>query len=367
MVRHPYLQQIKGIYFHDFADGIGRLKMTLYNYMARGFDLHSSDTVKAMNEFMGSLETANHLIYKEDIKNKGTKEEKEYWAKKIEGVEASAFVKMKEEETVGKENTVFLNQMMERLQTNLSNKEEVGKILADMKAWKHANRPDMKKMTEQVEAIYKSFDNTDTDDAIAKYKKEMKEKLAVSKEQLKSNFGVLADFLFVEAFENMHYFYMSSADHLQKLVEHSRIKGVHPVIVDCADELLKYIKTPGGVIDNNQHGILGYSDDAYFIHSLISALQMEGVVNTHSWNINWIKINAGAEVVFNLVGNHIRNLLDHNIATYCQQLVQKHNPGAAQQAGGHQQQMDELQKAKDDVWKAKLMSLETSMIQNPVW
>jgi hypothetical protein len=364
---HPYLQQIKGIRFNDFADGIGRLKMTLFNYMARDFNLHGSDTVKAMNEFMGSLETANHLIHKEDIKNKGSEADKDYWINKIQGVEASAFDKMKEEERIGKENTEFMNQLFARLQSNLNNKNEVAKILAEMKAWKHADRPDMKMMTAQVEAIYRSFENTETDDAITKYRKEIEQKLAVSKDQLKHNFGALADFLFASAFENMRYFFLSSSDHLQKLLQLGRSQDAHPVITDCANELLQYIKTPGGVIDNNQYGILGYSDDAYFIHSIISALQQEGMINTQSWNIDWIRINAGSDVVFNIVGHHIKNQLDQNIYNYCQQLVQKYAPQQVQQPLSHQQQIDALQKAKDDVWKTKLMSLETAMIQNPVW
>jgi hypothetical protein len=355
---HPYLQQIKGIHFNDFADGIGRLKMTLYNYMARDFDLQGSDTVRAMNEFMGSLETANHLVYNEDIKNKGTEADKDYWVNKIESTEASAFDKMKEEERISKENTVFLNQQMEKIQINLQNKEAIGQILTEMKGWKYADRPDMKKITAQVEAIYKSFGDTNMNDAIAKYRDEMQQKLITSKEQLKSGFGVLADLLFAAAFENMEYFFLSSADHLQKLLQLSHEPGTHPIITDCANELVNYIKTPGGIIDNNQYGILGYSDDAYFIHSIISALQMEGVVNTHSWNINWVKINAGIEVVFNLAGNHIKNILDQNIAAYCQQLVQKYAP----QQTSQQQQSDALQKARDDVWQAKLMSLRTSMI-----
>lgn len=365
---HPYLQQIKGIRFDDFPGGVGRLKMTLFNYMARDFDMQDMDMVRSMNEFMGSLETANHLIHTENIKEKGSAEDKDYWINSIQKTEATAFDKMKEAELIGKECTAFLNQKMEEIQKNLNNKNEMERILAEMKAYKYADRPDMKKITAQVEKIYESFGNAETDDAISRYKKEMQQKLVDSKSQLKNNFGVLADFLFAAAYDNMQYFFLSSADQLQHLLQLSRQQGVHPVVTDCANELLQYIRTPGGVIDNNQYGILGYSDDAYFIHSLVSALQQDGVINTQDWNIDWVKINAGAEVVFNMTGNHIRNMLDQNINTYCQQLVQKYSqPQASQQQPSEQEQLDALQKAKDDVWKAKIMSLQTSMIHTPVY
>jgi TIR domain len=363
---HPYLSKIKGISFKDFNDGLGRLKMVLLNYMTRDFNMQDNESIRLMNEFMGTLETANHLIHKEDIKNKGSEEEKDFWVKKVQDTHDASYDKLKEEESIGKEVTAFLNIQMTELQSGLNNKNIVGKVLTEMKAYKYAGRPDMKKFIDQVESIYKSFENTDTDDAIVKYKKEMEEKLKSSEQQLKSSFGILADFLFTAAFENMRYFYLSSADHLEKLLQLSRQAGVHPLVADCANELLLYIKTPGGVIDNNQYGILGYADDAYFIQSILANLHQAGVVDTAAWNIDWVKANAGSEVVFNLVGNGIKEQLDNNINAYCQQLLQKYNPQAVQQQN-LQQEEEKLQQMKDDVWKAKLMSLQTSMIFNPVY
>lgn len=176
--------------------------------------------------------------------------------------------------------------------------------------------------------------------------------------------GWLADLLFAPAYENASYFFLSSADHLQKLIQLSQQASIHPVVADCAEELLKYIKTPGGVIDNNQYGILGYADDAYFIQTMLANLQQEGLVDTSSWSIDWNKIAAGSEFVFNLVGQPVKTILDQNIVQFCQALVAKHTPQvAARQPISHEQQLADLQKAKDDLWKAKLMSLQTSMIQ----
>lgn len=363
---HPYLCRIKGIGFKDFSDGLGRLKMVMLNYMTRDFDMQDNESIKLMNEFMGTLETASHLVQKENIKLNGTAEEKEYWINKVMSTHDASYEKLKAEETTGKEVTIFLNEKMEQIQYSLNDKKALGVILQQMKDYKHAARPDMQKFTAQVEAIYNSFDEHKGDDAITVYKIEMTEKLKTSEQQLKSNFGLLADFLFAAAFENMQYFFLSSADHLKKLVELGQQPGAHPLISDCATELLQYIKTPGGVIDNTQYGILGYADDAYFIQSMLANLHQAGVVDSTSWNIDWNKITAGSEVVFNIIGNGIKEQLDNNINAYCQQLIEKYNPQAAQQQD-LQQQEEKLQQMKDDVWKAKLMSLETSMIHNPIY
>lgn len=363
---HPYLGQIKGIGFKDFNDGVGRLKMVLLNYMTRDFNMQDNDSIKLMNEFLGTLETASHLVHNQDIKEKGTDAEKDFWVNKVKQTHDASYEKLKEEESIGREVTGFLNEKMEQIQQNLNDKKALGNVLQQMKAFKHAARPDMQKFIVQVEAIYNSFEEPVTDNTIKEYRAAMEAKLVQSKQQLKNSFGILADFLFTTAFENMQYFYFSSADHLEKLQALANKPGVHPLIKDCADELLHYIKTPGGVIDNDQYGILGYADDAYFIQSLLANMQQGGVIDTTGWNIDWDKIAAGSEVVFNIIGNGIKEQLDNNITAYCQQLLAKYDPRAADQQPTIQEE-EKLQQMKDDVWKAKLMSLQTSMIHNPVW
>ena len=365
---HPHLRQIKGISFKDFTDGLGRLKMVLFNYMAHDFNLHDSEHVKSLNEFMGTLETAAHLIHKENIKETGSEQDKDFWVKKIEDTHDASYEKLKAEEAIGKEIMAFLNEKLSQIQAGLNDKTRIHSILEEMKAHKYAGRPDMKKIIDQVQTIYNSFSSNETDDAVARYKKEMEVKLASSKQQLKNSMGWLADLLFAPAYENASYFFLSSADHLHNLIQLSQQAGIHPVVADCAEELLKYIKTPGGVIDNNQYGILGYADDAYFIQTMLANLQQEGLVDTSGWHIGWNKIAAGSEFVFNLVGLPIKTILDQNIVQFCQALVAKHSPQATtQQPISHDQQLADLQKVKDDLWKAKLMSLQTSMIQSPVW
>lgn len=365
---HPYLRQVKGIGFADFNDGLGRLKMVLFNYMARDFDLHDSEHIRLMNEFMGTLETAAHLIHKENIKETGREQDKDFWVKKIEATHDSSYEKLKAEEAVGKEMMAFLNEKMSQLQSGPDDKNKVKQVLEEMEAHKYSGRPDMKKFIEQVQMIYKSFDANNTVGVIGVYKKEMESKLESSKQQLKNSMGWLADMLFGQAFENTTYFFLSSADHLQMLEKLAHQPGVHPVVADCSEELMKYIKTPGGVIDNNQYGILGYADDAYLIHSLLANLQQEGIIDTSAWDIDWNKIAAGSEFVFNLVGQHIKATLDQNIIHFCQALVAKYSQQvSAPEAVSDEQRLDDLQKAKDDLWKAKLISLETAMIHHPVY
>ena len=64
-----------------------------------------------------------------------------------------------------------------RYRHSLKDKNALGNILQQMKDYKHAARPDMQKFITQVEAIYNSFENTDKDDTLCGYRKEMEEKL----------------------------------------------------------------------------------------------------------------------------------------------------------------------------------------------
>lgn len=111
---------------------------------------------------------------------------------------------------------------------------------------------------------------------------------------------------------------------------------------------------------------MGYADDAYFIQSLLANMQQGGVIDTSGWNIDWNKIASGSEAVFNIIGNGIKEHLDNSITVYCQQLLAKYDSQVAGQQAGTQEE-EKLQQMKDDLWKAKLMSLQTSMIHNPVW
>lgn len=363
---HPYLRQVKGIDFKDYDDGMGRLKMVLFNYMARDFDLQGSDSIRLLNEFLGALETANHLIHQQNIKETGSATEKEFWVKKIQDTHDASYEKLKAEYELGQELMKFLNEKMDQLQSAPGDRDIVATVLKELKEHPHAARPDMKKFIEQTQRIYDGFDRSAPSEAVAIYRRSMQEKLAASKQQLKDNMGWLADMLFAAAYENASYFFLSSADHLQNLLTISKEPGSHPVVADCANELLKYIQTPGGVIDNEQYGILGYADDAYFIQNLLAQLQQENLVNTNGWNIDWTRIAAGAEFVFNLIGQNLRAILDQNIAQFTQAMVAKY--GAAQQPNSpvtREQQLADLQKAKDDLWKAKLMSLQSSMIHIP--
>jgi hypothetical protein len=183
---HPHLRQVKGINFKDFNDGLGRLRMVLFNYMARDFNLHDSDHVKSLNEFMGTLETASHLVHNENIKEKGSEDDKDFWVKKVGDTHDASYEKLKIEEAIGKEMMAFLNEKMSQIQAGLNDKKQIQQVLDEMKAHKYAGRPDMKKIIDQVQTICNSFDDNNTNDAVAGYKKQMEIKLGSSRQQLKT-------------------------------------------------------------------------------------------------------------------------------------------------------------------------------------
>lgn len=347
---HSYLKEIKGIGFADMQDGIGRLKIVLLNYMMAGFNMHQGDSAKKLNEFLGSLETAAYLTQTQNIKETGTEAEKDFWINKVTSTHSAAEQHLREEQEKGKQISEFLNEKMACLQVNLHNQQACNQILSEMKAFAHAQHPVMQSFIQRVQDICKSFKK---DDPIEKYKQAIESKIPSSFQQLKTSFGwIIPESVFKSSFDNLSYFISSSAYCLQQLQWLSEQTNAHPVIGDCAAILIQYIQTPGGVIDNSQYGILGYADDAYLIHSLVTALQNEGVITTAGWNINWVTVNTGCTIAFSLIGANIKQQLDNDIAAFCQAMVNKYNPQH------QQQQYDQLQKAKDDLWRAKLISLQ---------
>ncbi len=159
---HPYLKNIKGIGFQDFSNGLNRLKMVVLNYMSKDFNMQHNDGIKEMNEFLGIIETTNHLIFNQNIKFSGTEEEKEYWITKIKEVEQNSYAKLKNEETIGNEIMQFLNEKMPILEANLNNKEIVQTILSEMESHQYAAKPQMKVIIDHVVNIAESFNSNET-------------------------------------------------------------------------------------------------------------------------------------------------------------------------------------------------------------
>lgn len=142
--------------------------------------MQDNGSIKLMNEFLGTPETASHLVHKENIKEKGTETEKDFWVNKVMQTHGVSYEKLKEEESIGREVMKFLNQKMEEILQNLNDKQALKNILSQMKAYEHAARPDMQKFIVQAEAIYNSFQEPVSDNTIKNYRKEMEEKLVQS-------------------------------------------------------------------------------------------------------------------------------------------------------------------------------------------
>lgn len=154
---NPYLNKIKGIGFQDFSNGLNRLKMVIVNYMTGDFNMQNNEGIKEMNEFLGIIETTNHLIHNENIKFSDKEEEKEYWINKIKEIEQKSYAKLKNTETIGNEILQFLGEKMPILESNLDNKERVQSILSEMENHEHAAEPQMEVFINHVKSILSSF------------------------------------------------------------------------------------------------------------------------------------------------------------------------------------------------------------------
>jgi len=354
--RHLYLKQIKGIEFQDFTIGIARLKMVLLNYMSETLDMATADGLKLMNEYMGSIEATNHLIYKEKIKNSDREADKDFWINEINTNSEKAYDKLKIREKINIEIQAFMDKKMQELQLDLDNKVAVENILRQMKAYKFAGEPFMVKTINHVENIYESLVKESQNNPIDKYRSDMLVKLEQSAPQIKTSLGLLSGLFFPAIYENLRYYFIESASLLQNLLNYSKTDNVPPVVKECVDFLIKYIKTPGGVVDNSQFGIFGYADDAYFIYSITDNLVKGNIITA---DVDWGKINEGITYSFNFLGIQVKQYLDNYIGNYVTQLNTIYYPQAAQQAQQQYIQMEKqrLAKHRDEMLSAKLQSI----------
>jgi hypothetical protein len=145
---------------------------------------------------------------------------------------------------------------MAELQENLNNRERCLEILAELKAHRHAGRAGMPQIIAHVERICASFAKDEPDRRIAQYRRELETQCEESIQYMKKTVGWLTGSLFDQTYENLRYFYLRSADHLEML-NHPDARQIHPMVDRMADDLLRYIQTPGGSIHNQMGGILG--------------------------------------------------------------------------------------------------------------
>lgn len=355
----PEVKKIKGINFADIKDGLGRLKMVLVNYQSRNFGLDSDEAIVAMNDFMGALETANYLVQKQDIKNTGSEADKDFWVDKIGKTHDESYEKLSELTRIGKETESFLKLKMADLQMNINNREQCLRILQEMEAFPYSDQAGMPVFIEQVRKICESFNTHQPNAAIEKFRAELQQKTDEAYDLMKKTTGWLVGDLFDSSFDQLRYFYCRAADHLEFLDNIGKDGTANPAITTASADLLRYIQTPGGIIDNNEYGIVGYTDDVYLIHSILLGFQQSGLVDLTALETDWDKLNAGAETAFTFIDANLRQRLEQEASAYFNGLF----AAADQQTESENDRAyADLEKARDDLWRAKLTGLEGDML-----
>lgn len=354
--RFRSLKGIKSISFQDFEGGLGRLKMVLLYYMGTRFEMHLEEGFQHMNEFISALEASDYLVRKQNIKETGSEADKDYWVAKIKEVHAKSYERLMELQQIGNEVQAFLNAKMNELGENLQNRQRCLEILAELRAHRYAGRAGMPQIIAQVEKICASFDTDAPDRRIADFRQQLETQCEESIAFMKKSTGWLLGGLLDQTYDNVRYFYLRSADHLEML-NHPDSRRLHPLINRLADDLLRYIQTPGGIIDNKLYGILGYTDDATLIHSMLIALGREGLIDLDATQTDWQRIDAGAETAWSMLDASLKTRMEEEIAAYYGGLEQEFFPERAQQ-----RQWADVQRGREQIWQAKLEGMRGDLL-----
>ena len=364
-LNHDLVKSYKYISFSDFKLGMDHLKTTLTIYFGKLTNTFVPEVEESLNEIKSIIETGDHLIQREKIKDTGTESEKDFWVEQVNkklGASSENTRKLEKELAIMKEIVAFHDDKMSDYQTYMGSKAECGRILNEIAQFKYAAHPFMQDFISLVKSSYNSFDIENADETITDFNQLLEEKLNASVYAFQQYFGFQGH-LFYPSFDNISYFFRSSVHSLRQLNQYSKQANIHPVVADCVGELLRYIKTPGGVIDNSQYNILVLADDAHFIHSLVAYLQRGGVINAISWGIDYNKVEAGSNMVFSIAGWQFKYQMDNNINGLCQTLQAKYNPQhAIQQA--HQEEHNGLEKIKDSISASMMMSKTYGIISS---
>jgi hypothetical protein len=360
--RFASLKGVKSISFQDFETGLGRLKMVLIYYMGTRFEMHLEEGFQHMNEFISALEASDYLVRKQNFKETGSEDDKDYWVSKIKEVHAKSYERMTELQQIGNELQAFLTTIMNELEENLNNRQRCLEILAELRAHRYAGRVGMPQFIEHVERICTSFEKDAPDQRIAAFRQQLETQCDESIAFMKKSVGWLLGGMLDQTYDNVRYFYLRSADHLEML-NHPDSRRIHPLIDRLADDLLRYIQTPGGIIDNKLYGILGYSDDATLIHSMLIALGQEGLIDLEAIKTDWQRINAGAETAWSMLGASLKTRMEEETAAYYSGLVQEFFPERVQA-----RQWADVQRGQEQIWQAKLEGLRGDLLyRNTSW
>ncbi len=138
---------------------------------------------------------------------------------------------------------------------------------------------------------------------------------------------------------------------------------IPPVVKEVRDELLRYVQTPGGFIQNDE-GLIGFTDDALFVHCAVESLLAKGFLSVTEWEIDRATLDSATRILFAFIDDAVVNRMQQSMVSYLHSVFEMHNP-VAHSSENHQQQEAALEKLRQEVWAGKLMGLQTSMIHIP--
>lgn len=347
---HPHLRETKSISFADVDDGIGRLKIMLINYMNRSFNVLDEETRGILNEFKGSLESVNELLYKKGLREKEDGY-KQYWVDKILRKLNEAKPELENELGIMGEVQAFMAVKMAELEQNLDDKGKYEKILLEMYRHKHSQHLAMKQFIAHVEKMLDSFaQQSEAVSGAAEYKTNIDNTLGVSYDIIKKYTGnLLPDFLFEPIYQQVEYFFNSSADIFEE-IENQAATYNKEELINTVTFLAEYTGQPNNIINSNQLGILGYTDDAWVIFLTATRLMQNRFMDSSRLTTNWDIINAAADVLFGILGQQFRQQVEQLCDDFAASLTKKYK----QQEGDAAR----LNRMKNDLWEARLKGLE---------
>lgn len=357
------LASLKGIKFVDFDEGLGRLRMVLFSYMTRAFGAEKIESADSLNKLIGALETVNHLYVAKPGDTERSAAADDYWIEKIKKAEADAqrILVLEQQKIASLE--YFLKLQMQALSDGLNDPVRVQAIYDLVKNHPLADDPIVTNFLGPLENILKSFTRHHQQSPAKKFGMQLAAAQERFKQQLKDHLGWVGGFIYEQALGQVTYFFDQAVERLERLDHIAQGDDIPLVVKEVCDELFRYVQTPGGFIQNDE-GLIGFTDDALFVHCAVESLLAKGFLPAAAWEVDRSTLDAATRILFAFIDNAVVNHMQQSMVSYLQSVFEMHNPPANSSAS-HQQQEMALEKLRQEVWAGKLMGLQTSMIHIP--
>ncbi|MBS3915518.1 MAG: toll/interleukin-1 receptor domain-containing protein [Bacteroidetes bacterium] len=351
----PEVKKLKGIFMDDPGTGIQLLSLALSNYENQYQNLPPETRIKAVNVFLGEIQFAEFQQRAKENTPPENLHPKKSLISTVGENEKDAYDKLNNLYARGLEVQQFLRAKMKELEQGIHRQELCRQVLHDLENFPENDNGIMQKFISNVREICNSFSDNEQLVVIEKFRLEMQMKLEEAHSFLKRTTGWLLGDAFEPLLKKMEYFYLSAADNLEWFCKYGEeTEDDDPVNAVCAD-LLRYIQTPGGVIHNNQFAIIGYTDDVYFIHKLISCLQLENMLPANDEKMDWKTIDEGMAVAFNLINPVLKDHMIQEVQKYYESFLEHIKQSEIQK------QSSPLELARQLLWRAKIVGLQNDI------